>query len=207
MTSHSKSISDWLAPSLLVIGVLLAAWNWVLQPDRTIVWAVVMLLFGCMTWALRVAMRRSNVNDEEARRRTELSHKDQSLKDGVVVAGLIMVLCLGGVLAKKLGMSGDSNLSWRGTMIILGVFFAVTGNTIPKVLPSMSSLRHDAATVQACRRFAGWTWVLTGVAFTACWLVLPVEKAQPLSLALLIGGMIAILGQMIRLRLSRQKEA
>jgi len=202
MTITSKSISDWLAPSLLVSGIVLAAWNWVLQPDRTIVWAVVMLLFACMTWALRVAMRRSNDNGEEARRRS-----DQSLKEGVVVAGLIMVLCLGGVLAKKLGMSGDSNLSWRGTMIILGVFFAVTGNTIPMGLPAMSSLRHDPASVQACRRFAGWTWVLTGVAFTVCWLVLPVEKAQPLSLALLMGGMIAILGQMIRLRLSRQKEA
>lgn len=192
----SRSMSGWLAPALVGVGAILTVWNWYLQPDRALVWAVVMLLFGCMTWALRVdSRRRQNAGYGQ--------RSSQSIQAGVLTAGLIMALCLGGVLAKKLGVAGDSNLSWRGTMIILGIFFAVTGNSIPKVLPPLSAARYDAASVQACRRAVGWTWVLTGLGFTACWLLLPVETAQTISLPVLMGGMITMLTWLIRLRFSQ----
>ena len=199
MTNMTRSISDWLAPVLVAAGMVLVAANWYLQPDRSVVWAVVTALFLCMAWAVRVDSRR--VRDGAERR------PGRSLREGVVLSGLIMVLCLGGVLARKLGLSGDNNLSWRGTMILLGLFFVITGNTVPKVLPPLSSMPENESKAQACRRSVGWTWVMTGLVFTACWLVLPVAMAETLSMPLLVAGMITVATQIARLRWSRHKEA
>jgi hypothetical protein len=49
--------------------------------------------------------------------------------------------------------------------------------------------------------------VLSGLAFGIAWLVLPIDLAKPVSLVLLMTGMLLVAGQMVRLRLRRRREA
>ena len=51
----------------------------------------------------------------------------------------------------------------------------MSGNAIPKQLASLAG--PDPARVQGFRRFAGWTWVLTGLALVIAWLTLPLASA------------------------------
>jgi hypothetical protein len=119
-----------------------------------------------------------------------------------------MVVSLSAKLAFALGMIADASLSQRLTMAIQGGFFVFTGNAIPKLLRPLSSMRCDGATEQALRRFSGWTWVLTGAGFAVSWLVLPLHLAEPVSVALILGGGFAIAMRIVRLRwTARHREA
>jgi hypothetical protein len=50
------------------------------------------------------------------------------------------------------------------------------------------------------QRFAGWTFVLTGLAFAAAWLVLPPDVAEPVSVAFIFCAGLAVMVQAIRQR-------
>jgi hypothetical protein len=108
-------------------------------------------------------------------------------------------------LAAGLGAAGDVNLSRRATMAILGAFLVFTGNSLPKTLTPLSALQCDAGRAQAFQRFAGWTWVLTGLALAVVWLVLPVKVAEPMTFFVVPGGMLIIVAQVVRLRWTRPK--
>ena len=122
-------------------------------------------------------------------------------------SGLILVISLGMKLALVLGAVKDADLSRRATMVILGVFFAFTGNGMPRTLTPLAVMRCDPARVQAFQRFAGWTWVLTGLAFAGVWLLLPLGLAKPVSVIVLMSGMLAIAAQLARLRTTRSRAA
>jgi hypothetical protein len=42
--------------------------------------------------------------------------------------------------------------------------------------------------------------VLTGLAYAAAWIVLPIEQAQPVSMIALIGGMLVVVARLVQLR-------
>jgi hypothetical protein len=193
VTNAAKPTAYYLAPALLVLGTLLAAGNWYLQPARATAWASALLALGGMTLVFLLASRQST--HEPARRRAA-----ESIGNGIVFAGLMIVVALAVKLAIWLGAMQDAELSRRATMVILGAFFVFTGNGLPKTLTPISALRCDAARVQAIQRFAGWAWVLTGLTFAIAWLALPLDLAQPVSLVLLMGGMFIIAAQVARLR-------
>ncbi len=185
-------VSNYLAPALLALSALLSAWNWYLQPGRAVFWLVALLLLCGMTAALRVAMRRSK-NEAVQTRSTK------SISNAVVFAGLMVTLALTGSLAHTYGVPVDANLPWRAIMVVAGVFLVVTGNAIPKSLTPLSIQRSDPARVQAFQRFAGWTWVLIGLAFALVWVALPVKVAHSVSYPLLLGGILVIRVQTFRL--------
>ena len=103
-------------------------------------------------------------------------------------------------------MAGDADLPRRAMMAVIGAFLVSTGNAIPKTLTPMSALR-DADRVQAFQRFAGWTWVLTGLALAMSWLVLPVNLAESMTFLLVPGGVLLIGAQLVRLRHICQRAA
>jgi hypothetical protein len=179
----AQRISHQLAPALLLLAAVLAAWNWLLRPDRPVVWAVVLVLLAVMAVAFRAGRR--------------------AVVEAVAFAGAFLTLCLAGTLAKTLGGFADANLAWRATMVLVGVFFVVTGNAFPKTLTPLADLHCDPVRIQSFQRFAGWTWVLTGLAFANVWLVLPVGVAQPVSTVLLLTGMLLVATQLVRLRRTR----
>jgi len=197
MTTATQSLSFRLASSLLATSALLAVWNWYVQPQRASAWAVTLAMIAIMMLAT-LAGRRSK---SEASRRAA-----DGITIGIVFAGLMLASSLGLKLAAALGATGHPDLAQRMLMVILGAFFTVTGNALPKTLTPLAA-KCDGARVQAFQRLAGWTWVLTGLTFAMAWLALPLDLAQPVSLVLLLGGMLIIVTQIVRLRRTRQREA
>lgn len=195
MTTTAKPISHFLAPALLVLSTVLAAANWALQPARAGAWAATLAFLGCMAVALVFAHRRAG---NEAQRRA-----GDAIRHAVVFAGLMLAIPLSMRLGTALGVFHDADLSRRTTMVLMGAFIAFTGNAMPKTLTPLSALQCDAAKVQAFQRFAGWTWVLTGVAYAIIWLVLPLGLAKPVSVVLLMTGMLAVAVRLLRLRRTR----
>jgi hypothetical protein len=197
MTTATKPLSYQLATALLALSTLLAVWNWYVQPQRAWAWTLTLALVAIMMLAA-LTVRRSN-SGASSRRTAD------SITAGIVFAGLMLVSSLGLKLATALGATGRSDLAQRALMVILGAFFTFTGNALPKTLTPLAA-KCDGARVQAFQRLAGWTWALTGLTFAMVWLVLPVSLAQPVSLVLLLGGMLIIVTQIVRLRRTRQRE-
>ncbi|MDP9193830.1 MAG: hypothetical protein M3P06_19220 [Acidobacteriota bacterium] len=194
-----KPLSYYLAPVLLVLTAALAAMNWYVRPAPLGIAVSVVLLLAVMTLAYLFSLRRSDV---EARRRAS-----DEIRNAIVFAGLIMLIPLSAKLAAAFGAIDDGEVSKRVTMAILGAFFVFTGNAIPKTLTPLSSLQCDGARMQAFQRISGWTWVLTGLAYALAWLTLPLDLAKPVSVALMMAGMLVIITQIVRLRRTRQKVA
>jgi len=152
----------------------------------------VVLLVG-MAVAFAAAMRLSP--NAVARQRAA-----EAIQSAIAFAGLILVFTLGVKLATALGALDEGDLSKRASMAMLGLFFMATGNAMPKSLTPLSTLQCSGARVQAFQRFAGWTWVLCGLAFAAAWLTLPVAVAKPVSMLALASGVLLIVRQLVRLR-------
>ncbi len=195
MTMTARPISHFLAPALVVLSTLLAAANWALNPARAWAWAATLAFLGCTAVALYLAHRRSG---NEAQRRA-----GDAIRHAVVFSGLMLAIPLMGTLAVRLGWIHDTDLSKRMVMVLVGAFFAFTGNAMPKTLTPLSALQCDAARLQAFQRFSGWTWVLTGLGFAVAYLVLPLGLAKPISLVLMMTGMLLVAVQLIRLRRPR----
>lgn len=189
----AKSISDYLSMALLVFGAALAGWNWYLRPESALAWGSTLFLFACMGVALFLARRRHE--DESAPNRA-----GDSIRGGVVFAGLIMVSSLGLKLATALGALQDPDLARRAPLVLMGAFFVFSGNAMPKMLTPLSRLRCDPARVQAFQRFTGWTWVLAGLALAVVWVVLPIDQARIATFVLMPSVILIVVSQMLRLR-------
>lgn len=198
MTMDGRSISYYAAIALLILGPALAALNWYLEPAGAAGWASALAMFGVMVLAFVYASHRSA--DDVAQRRA-----GDSIRIAIVFAGLILALALAGSLAGWPGGAEGHELFRRAAMAVVGAFFVFTGNALPKTLTPLASQRCDAGRVQAFQRFAGWTWVLTGVAFAGAWLILPLDIASPVSTAVMLAGMLLVAGRIVwsrRLRTS-----
>jgi hypothetical protein len=194
----TKPMSYYLAPVMLVLNIVLAAVNWYFQPARMGAWLSALVFLGIAALILFFWSRRSG--DAAWQRGVD------EIRKAIVFAGLIMLIPLSAKLAVTLGVISDADFSKRVMNAVLGAFFVFTGNAIPKTLTPLSS-QCDPAKVQAFHRLTGWTWVLMGLAYAIAWLVLPLDLAKPVSLALLICSMLVVMTQMFRFRRSGHKEA
>lgn len=185
-----KPISNYLPAGLLLLAAALVGATWYLEPRRIIFWSFAMLLIACLAIILFAISRRSSDNAN-------------GIRNGIVFAGLILVIPLALKLATTLGAIGHSGISQRAMMAIIGAFLMSTGNTLPKTLTPLSALRCDPAKAQAFQRFAGWTWVLTGLALAIAWLALPLHIADAATFVVLPAGILIIAMQCARLRWSR----
>jgi len=91
---------------------------------------------------------------------------------------------------KHAGVNPD--LPMRVTMVLLGLYYVVSGNALPRRFTARAAQRPNAARTQAVQRFAGWTFVLAGLAFALAWIILPTDVAEPLSVAFLVGGSLTV---------------
>ncbi|HUK53940.1 MAG TPA: hypothetical protein VL099_11680 [Candidatus Binatia bacterium] len=201
----TRTISNLLAPSLWVMSTAVAAANWYLQPERRMAWATAIFMLACVTVAFLLVLfgpSEGSSEDQATRQRFR-----DSLRSGIVFSGLIVLISLGWKLATALGASADPDLWRRATMVVIGGFLVSTGNSIPKKLAPLYSLPYDAGRFQAFMRFAGWTWVLTGLALALTWVALPVQLAESLTLLIIPGAMLVIGAQFVRLRRTRQGAA
>jgi hypothetical protein len=90
------------------------------------------------------------------------------------------------------GVVDDPTLPKRLTMAIFGAFVAFSGNAMPKMLTPLASMRCDPGKVQEMQRFAGLTWVITGLAYALAFLLLPWSMAEPIAVLVLMFGTVAV---------------
>lgn len=186
----AKPIWNYLPPALIAINTLLVAGNWYLRPQSAASWFAVLLVIIGMTLAL---VRVSREPGEKATRR----NAGQSVRSGIVTAGLILAISLGAKLAVALGAAHDGDIALRAAMAITGAFLAVTGNAIPKTLTPLAALNCDPAKFQAARRLAGWMWALAGLAVALAWLTLPINLAETMTFLLLPTTILVTFGQVV----------
>ena len=192
-----RTFTNYLAPGLLVLSTALAIGNWWLRPDRAAAWVAALIVIGCMGRCWFSASRRSAEDGARGKR-------EDSIRAAIVFAALMLLVSLGNRLAIASGASSSPDFALRAVMAIAGAFLAFTGNSIPKMLTPLGNLGCDAARAQAVRRFAGWTWVLTGAAVCVAWLGLPIVHAQTAMYILLPAAMLATFVQPILLRTRRK---
>ena len=104
------------------------------------------------------------------------------LRVAITIAALMLAIPLSVKLATRAGWMRSGDFSDRSLMILLAAFIVLTGNSIPKRIPLRVT---RGANAQAFYRFAGWTWVLAGLAFGLAWVLLPVPMATAATFVLM----------------------
>jgi Ca2+/Na+ antiporter len=120
-------------------------------------------------------------------------------KSAGLFAGVVLLLSGGSKLAVKLGLVDDADFSRRIGMVTVGLVLAYIGNSIPKTLTPLSTLQCDGARNQAFQRWSGWIWVLAGLGYGLVWMVAPIDHASPISMAVVVAAMIAVVTMLVRL--------
>jgi predicted acyltransferase len=115
-----------------------------------------------------------------------------SIRNALILAGLILAVSLGLVLASDLIDPGTSQRV-RGAM--MGIVLVICANLVPKTLKPLAAERCDPSTKQAMQRFAGWALVLAGLGYSLAWLVLPLDSARVASLFLVTGGVALVVAR------------
>ncbi|AMY07689.1 putative integral membrane protein [Luteitalea pratensis] len=192
-------ISSRAASALPLIGIVLALANWNARPDAAWAWAATIVMFVVMV----AVERRSQLASSRSSGDAASARSVASVTGAVAFGALMMIIPLALTLAHAYGVVDDPDGGRRTTMIILGAYLAVTGNAIPRKLPPTSSMQCDGARVQAFQRLAGWTWALCGLGFATAWLALPIDAAEPVSMALVVAAMFVTIVQLLRLRKPR----
>jgi cobalamin synthase len=196
--SRIVSHAAWGLPFL---GIVLALANWTARPDRAWAWSAAIVVCVVMVVVRQLSQRTlaRPSGDPAAAKSTA------SVNASVIWGSLIVVVALALTLAQVSGVVSDPDLRERLTMAIIGAAMAASGNALPRMLPPASSLHGDAARVQAFQRRAGWAFVLGGLGFAAAWLVLPIDAALPVSVAVVVAALAFTVVQLLRLR-SRGRE-
>ena len=186
-----QSASQLVPATLLSMSVVTALGNWYLRPERSYAWAASLAVMAVMAVALLVAGRRWAFVPQCAR---------NSVGQAVSLGSLVMLVPLLAKLGQGLGLLEEADFARRFTMASFGILLVVVGNAMPKTLQPLARMTCDVAAVQAFQRFAGWTWVLTGLGYTFVWLALPLTIAKPISLAVLLTGMLMVVARIAKWR-------
>lgn len=195
MTAFTPSPTlRYLAPLMLATTAAMAAANWYFEPARASGWAIALGITAVMAlvaWLVSQGVQKVGQTQGWS---ASLCGGIDSIRGAIVFGSLMMMMSLGSKLATGLGLGGAADfqdLSQRLTQAVTGLFFVWMGNSMPKALTPLSGPQcsGDPIKAQAFQRFVGWTWVLTGLAYSICWLVLPTGFAKPVALTCLFIGM------------------
>lgn len=112
------------------------------------------------------------------------------IQKALVLAGLILVVSLGLTMAVRSGwIETDTMLRAQGVMT--GLVLVLCANLVPKLPERAACLSKK----QAVQRFAGWTLVLAGLGHMLAWLVLPLDLANPVAMALVATAVLLVLAR------------
>jgi hypothetical protein len=169
-----------LAPPVLVLSsALLLAADAALAPERATSW----ILAGVLLLAMALAL-------------VFLPHS--SIRAAVATAGAMLTIALGAKLVRALTGVETAEFWGRLALAIPGLYWVITGNALPKRLARLDSRNPEAA--QARQRFAGWTWVVCGVLYFACALLLPIAVSSLAIAGILLTGTLLIAARAARVR-------
>ncbi len=124
--------------------------------------------------------------------------KSNNLIQGLIIGGGIVAISLALAFAEKAHMLGEF-MSLRITMALSALIVAYYGNAIPKAV-------FRSARAAAVRRFAGWVFVISGLACAATWIFAPLAIAYYATFVL-GGGFALVLGYCLWSRTTGRSQA
>ena len=130
---------------------------------------------------------------------------NREIRNALVAAALIMGAALGMNMLVDYGYI-EREVSKQALQVALGLYLLVIGNSLPKKISSMSDQNCGSAKGQSLRRFAGWTFVLSGLAYSVLWLVVPAEIAEVAGIAVVATGLILVVTPCVWLALRRKRK-
>jgi hypothetical protein len=111
------------------------------------------------------------------------------IRFALILAGLMLAIRPVLHFAHRFGVPDNNELAIRAVLVLTAVFIVATGNSMPKRLVPPACLRTDPGRAQAFMRFAGWTWVLTGILFGIAVAALPSAAGTTATLIIVPAGM------------------
>ena len=112
------------------------------------------------------------------------------------VMGLCAILITFAV-AKEFGLVGGE-VAKRAVGMAIGAVLIVSGNVLPKFTLPLSMRTQNPERAMATERFAGWTFVLTGLVFVAAWLFVPLEHVKLVSSLVGLGAFGVVFASWVR---------
>jgi hypothetical protein len=122
----------------------------------------------------------------------------KELTKALVWAGVMLVLALGAVFARKHGYI-DGDMANRVVFVAIGLWMAWYGNRIPKTFAPSACARR-------AKRVSAWSMVLSGIIYTGLWAFAPISVAVWAGSGAVFASVAATLGYCLWLQ-SRSKTA
>ena len=110
----------------------------------------------------------------------------QRITGGLTIAFALLSVAGGLAYGRRMGFVSP-DLSVRGTMAAIGLMLAFYGNAIPKVI-TVATPR-----ARAIQRFAGWAFVLAGLAYAAIWALAPMNQAAEAASSAVAAALLGVL--------------
>ena len=111
----------------------------------------------------------------------------QRITGGLTIAFGLLSVAAGLAYARRIGVVSP-DLAMRGAMAAIGLMVALYGNDIPKVV------KMNSPCVRAVQRFAGWAFVLAGLAYAGIWALAPMGLAADGAMVAVGSAMAAVVG-------------
>ena len=126
-----------------------------------------------------------------------------SLRKPLIGAGLLLAASWSLAEAERLDFI-DGNISERAMGVLLGVVLVIIGNFIPKTLEPLSAQQCEPSRKQSLQRFAGWAFVLAGLAHAIVWLTFPLERANSVAMLVVATSVALVAGRLAWLVMTRK---
>ncbi|VAV96726.1 hypothetical protein MNBD_ALPHA06-1259 [hydrothermal vent metagenome] len=187
---HNKTLSN-LAPAVTFSVLALGVWMWLLKPELLGL-AIIAAGFLPAAWLFTFVINRAKPT----------AKGNQELRSAITAAGLLLALSLGLSIAEIYQALAPS-MSERINSVALGLVLIIMGNYLPKMLQPIKQDKVAAQTGQEMRRFAGWTFVITGFAYALISMFAPIATASTLATYSVILGLAIIAIRFIWIKIER----
>lgn len=157
--------------------------NWYLEPQSALTWMIALGTMGAI-WICVALIER--VRPFSAYSDTERGFFVASVTTAAIVITLALML----KLVETLGVQNIAMME-RIFGVGMGGVLIVVGNAMPKILAPLTAKRCSPVQAQTLQRFAGWVFVVAGIAYAASWAFLP--HGQGGDVATFIGAGAALL--------------
>lgn len=187
MNTNTSKTLPWLAALMSVWVVFVSAYLCYLTPKRPWPYLVAIALVAA-AWTVRAfAQRTSAVNPRVC---NELHKITQAIVLSAALLGVLATLALLTRLGWITSLGGELDARVGGVM--MGFIVVAMANGIPKQISSARGL--------AVLRMAGWGFVLGGLGYALCWLLLPLTYAGDVAIAILLWAMAYVALRMVWVR-------
>jgi len=181
----------------IISVILMAGMLWNVQPERALSLAIAMVILP-VTWGLLEFFMRTRTD------KPGNPGKREKVRSYVLWASILLAIPLGFQLVDALASLEDNTLDERAVGISIGMTLAIFGNFMPKKSKSADDDQKACPEEsQSALRFAGWVFVLAGLAHALIWLLAPLDWAN--TAAMVVVGM--ALALVVLPKLSKSKSS